>query len=110
MDVARNLGEFTADITGDPAGLPSAVTGQCRDMMLNAAAAALAGAAHPDGVALTRFVREMGGNGRCTIIGMGMRTSPCTPRWSTARWCGCSTTTTMRRTPATTQLPPCSQR
>ena len=76
MDVARNLAEFTADITGDPAGLPSAVTGQCRDMMLNAAAAALAGAAHPDGVALTRFVREMGGNGRCTIIGMGMRTSP----------------------------------
>ena len=76
MDVARNLAEFTADITGDPTGLPSAVAGQCRDMMLNAAAAALAGAAHPDGVALTRFVREMGGNGRCTIIGMGMRTSP----------------------------------
>ena len=76
MDVARNLAEFTADIIRDPAGLPSAVTGQCRDMMLNAAAAALAGAAHPDGVALTRFVREMGGNGRCTIIGMGMRTSP----------------------------------
>ena len=76
MDVARNLAEFTVDITGDPAGLPSAVTGQCRGMMLNAAAAALAGAAHPDGVALTRFVREMGGNGRCTIIGMGMRTSP----------------------------------
>ncbi len=74
--ILRPLAEFATGVTGDPAGLPSAVTGQCRDMMLNAAAAALAGAAHPDGVALTRFVREMGGNGRCTIIGMGMRTSP----------------------------------
>ena len=52
------------------------VAGLCIDMMLNAAAAALAGAAHPDGVAVARVVREMGGNGRSTIIGMGQRTSP----------------------------------
>ena len=26
--------------------------------------------------AVARFVQEMGGNGRCTVIGMGMRTSP----------------------------------
>ena len=45
-------------------------------MMLNAAAAALAGAAHPDGIALARGLRAMGGNGRSTIIGMGQRTSP----------------------------------
>ena len=45
-------------------------------MMLNGAGAALAGAAHPDGIALARVIREMGGNGRSTIIGMGMRTSP----------------------------------
>ena len=75
-NIFRPLADFAADLTSHPDQLPSAVTGQCRDMMLNAAAAALAGAAHPDGVALTRFVREMGGNGRCTIIGMGMRTSP----------------------------------
>ena len=56
--------------------MPPTVAELCREMMLNAAGAALAGAAHPDGVALARVVREMGGNGRSTIIGMGMRTSP----------------------------------
>lgn len=56
--------------------VPFSVAELCREMMLNAAGAALAGAAHPDGVALARVVREMGGNGRSTIIGMGMRTSP----------------------------------
>ena len=49
---------------------------RCRDLMLNAAAAALAAAAIPDGIALARIAREMGGNGRSTIIGMGQRTSP----------------------------------
>ena len=61
---------------GDADRLPPPVAGICRDLMLNAAAAALAGAAQPDAIALTRSVREMGGNGRSTIIGMGQRTSP----------------------------------
>ena len=75
-DIVRRLAEFAVDITENPAKLPAPVAAQCRDIMLNAAAAALAGAAHPDAITLGRFVREMGGNGRCTIIGMGMRTSP----------------------------------
>ena len=67
---------FAAELAVKPGHLPPAVAAICRDMMLNAAAAALAGAAHPDGIALARVVREMGGNGRSTIIGMGQRTSP----------------------------------
>ncbi len=72
----HRLAEFAAGLTHPGAALPPPVADLCRDMMLNAAAAALAGAAHPDGVALARFAREMGGNGRSTIIGMGQRTSP----------------------------------
>ena len=67
---------FAAEIAVNPGYLPPTAADLCRDMMLNAAAAALAGAAHPDGIALARVVREMGGNGRSTIIGMGQRTSP----------------------------------
>ena len=72
----RRIAEFAAGIAQADVPVPSAVAELCREMMLNAAGAALAGAAHPDGVALARVVREMGGNGRSTIIGMGMRTSP----------------------------------
>ena len=75
-DFTRQIAEFAASIAQDPAALPAPVADVCRDMMLNAAAAALAGAAHPDGIALARVAREMGGNGRSTIIGMGQRTSP----------------------------------
>ena len=46
------------------------------NMMINAAAAALAGASQPESLTLTQFVQEMGGNGKCTVIGMGLRTSP----------------------------------
>ncbi len=70
------IAEFAAGVAQSGVAVPPAVAELCREMMLNAAGAALAGAAHPDGVALARVVREMGGNGRSTIIGMGMRTSP----------------------------------
>ena len=56
--------------------LPPAVVAVAKEMMVNAAAVGLAGAAQAEGQALTRFVQEMGGNGRCTIIGKGLRTSP----------------------------------
>ena len=72
----RRIAEFAAGVAQADIPVPSAVAELCREMMLNGAGAALAGAAHPDGVALARVVREMGGNGRSTIIGMGMRTSP----------------------------------
>ena len=47
-----------------------------KEMMVNAAAVGLAGAAQDDGQTVTRFAQDMGGNGRCTIIGKGLRTSP----------------------------------
>ena len=76
IDFTRDIARFAAETANDPNGLPAPVADICRDMMLNAAAAALAGAAHPDGIALARSLRAMGGNGRSTIIGMGQRTSP----------------------------------
>lgn len=75
-DIPRQIALFAAECAGDANRLPPPVADLCRAMMLNAAAAALAGAAQPDAIALTRVVREMGGNGRSTIIGMGQRTSP----------------------------------
>ena len=75
-DFTRQIARFAVDIARNPDDLPAPVADICRDMMLNAAAAALAGAAHPDGIALARGLRAMGGNGRSTIIGMGQRTSP----------------------------------
>ena len=75
-DFTRKIAQFAAEVAQSGEPLPTAVADICRDMMLNAAAAALAGAAHSDAIALTRVVRTMGGNGRSTIIGMGQRTSP----------------------------------
>ncbi len=75
-DPFRLIAEFAAGVAQSNIAVPPSMAQLCREMMLNAAGAALAGAAHPDGVALARVVREMGGNGRSTIIGMGMRTSP----------------------------------
>ena len=75
-DPIRLIAEFAAGVAQSTIPVPPRVAELCRELMLNAAGAALAGAAHPDGVALARVVREMGGNGRSTIIGMGMRTSP----------------------------------
>ena len=56
--------------------LPARVVAIAKEMMLNAAAVALAAAAQPDGQRITEFVQEMGGNGKCTIIGRGLRSSP----------------------------------
>ena len=56
--------------------LPADVVATAKEMMLNAAAVALAAAAQPDGQRITEFVQEMGGNGKCTIIGRGLRSSP----------------------------------
>ena len=56
--------------------LPPDVVLLSKEMMVNAAAVALAAAAQPEGRTLTQFVQEMQGNGKCTIIGMGLRTSP----------------------------------
>ena len=56
--------------------LPADVPARSKDMLVNAAAVGLAGAAQPEGIAVTRFAQEMRGNGKCTIIGMGLRTSP----------------------------------
>ena len=57
-------------------GMPSTIKDVSINMMINAAAAALAGAGHPEALTITQFVQEMGGNGKCTVIGMGLRTSP----------------------------------
>lgn len=57
-------------------GMPSPIKVVSINMMINAAAAALAGAGQPESLTITRFVQEMGGNGKCTVIGMGLRTSP----------------------------------
>ena len=56
--------------------LPPDVVSVAKEVMVNAAAVGLAGAAQQEGQTLTRFVQDMGGNGRCTIIGKGLRTSP----------------------------------
>ncbi len=56
--------------------LPPDLVHISKEMMVNAAAVGLAGAAQADGQTVTRFAQEMGGNGRCTIIGKGLRTSP----------------------------------
>ena len=69
------IAQFIAQNTslGD---LPAEVPACSKDMLINAAAVGLAGASQPEGIAVTRFVQEMQGNGKCTILGMGLRTSP----------------------------------
>ena len=59
-----------------PAALPAAALAVAKEMLVNAAAVGLAGAAQEGGFAVTRFAQEMGGNGKCTLIGKGLRTSP----------------------------------
>ena len=58
------------------ADLPPKVGDMSKDMMINAAAVGLAAAGQQEALIITRFVQEMRGNGKCTIIGMGLRTSP----------------------------------
>lgn len=59
-----------------PDNLPPAALTVAKAMLVNAAAVGLAGAAQPESFAVTRFIQEMGGNGKCTLIGKGLRTSP----------------------------------
>ena len=74
LGLIQRLARFaSASSFGD---LPPEVVDISKNMMINAAAVGLAGAAQPEGRALTGFVQEMGGNGKCTIIGQGLRTSP----------------------------------
>ena len=74
MGFAQQLAELVGESSFSD--LPTAAVEISKDMMVNAAAVGLAGAAQTGGLAITRFAQEMGGNGKCTIIGMGLRTSP----------------------------------
>ena len=75
MGFTARLARFTLDNNSFDK-LPPEVVLLSKEMMVNAAAVALAAAAQPEGRTLTQFVQEMQGNGKCTIIGMGLRTSP----------------------------------
>ena len=57
--------------------LPAEVVDICKSMMINAAAVGLAAAGRQESLDVTRYVQDMSPrNGRCTITGMGLRTSP----------------------------------
>ena len=56
--------------------IPPEVVTVSKEIIVNAAAVGLAGAAQKEADVVTAFAQEMGGNGRCTIIGKGLRTSP----------------------------------
>lgn len=75
MGITRRLAQLVLEKNSFEE-LPAEVVEHSKEMMINAAAAALAAAARPEGQAITRLVQEMRGNGKCTIIGMGLRTSP----------------------------------
>ena len=75
MAIAQLIAQNIMD-TGDFECLTTEVVDTAKKMMLNAAAVSLAAAAQSDGQVITKFVQEMGGNGKCTIIGQGLRSSP----------------------------------
>ena len=75
MPTPHPLTQFILDHRA-PAVLPAAALAVAKEMLVNAAAVGLAGAAQEGGFAVTRFAQEMGGNGKCTLIGKGLRTSP----------------------------------
>ena len=75
MGTTQQLAQYVLE-HGKYDRLPAEVVATAKEMMLNAAAVALAAAAQPDGQRITQFVQEMGGNGKCTIIGRGLRSSP----------------------------------
>ena len=75
MPPPHPLAQFILDHRA-PAALPAAALDVAKEMLVNAAAVGLAGAAQEGGFAVTRFAQEMGGNGKCTLIGKGLRTSP----------------------------------
>ena len=75
MNFTRRLALFANQgISFD--SLPCQVVALSKEMMIDAAAVGLAGAAQDEGRTLTGLLQEMGGNGKCTVIGMGIRTSP----------------------------------
>ena len=71
----RRLAQYIRERNSDDS-LPEPAAERSKEVMINAAAVALAGSAQPEALAVTRFVRDMGGDGKCTVIGMGLRTSP----------------------------------
>ena len=75
MAITQLIAEHIID-TGDFESLTTEVVDTAKKMMLNSAAVSLAAAAQSDGQVITKFVQEMGGNGKCTIIGQGLRSSP----------------------------------
>ena len=75
MGFTRRLAEYVHGFSGGPP-LPPDVAEQAKEMMVNAAAVALAAAAQPESRTITKFAQDMQGNGKCTIIGMGLRSSP----------------------------------
>ena len=73
--LTRRLVRFVLDTRFED--LPAEVVETCKSMMINAAAVGLAAAARQESLDLTRYVQDMSPrNGRCTITGMGLRTSP----------------------------------
>ena len=72
---ANRLAHYISDRTADDS-LPEMAANKSKEVMINAAAVGLAASAQPEALAVTRFVRGMGGDGRCTLIGMGLRASP----------------------------------
>ena len=75
MAITQLIAQHITD-TGDFESLTTEVVDTAKKMMLNSAAVSLAAAAQSDGQVITKFVQEMGGNGKCTIIGQGLRSSP----------------------------------
>ena len=62
MDFARRLARFVIE-SNSFEHLPAEVVFHSKEMMINAAAVALAAAAQPEGQIITKFVQEMGGGG-----------------------------------------------
>ena len=75
MGFTRRLAEYVQGFSGGPP-LPPDVAERAKETMVNAAAVALAAAAQPESRTITKFAQDMQGNGKCTIIGMGLRSSP----------------------------------
>ena len=75
MGFTRHLAEYVHSFSSGPP-LPTDVAERAKEMMVNAASVALAAAAQPESRTITKFAQDMQGNGKCTIIGMGLRSSP----------------------------------
>ena len=73
--LTRRLVRFVLDTRFED--LPAGVVDTSKSMMINAAAVGLAAAGRQEALDVTRYVQDMSPrNGRCTITGMGLRTSP----------------------------------